>query len=609
MKVKIAEWIAKYLVEKGITTDFTVPGGGAMHLDMAFAHQEGMKVVYVQHEQAASIAAEGYYKASNKLPLVCVTTGPGGTNALTGVMGAYVDSIPMFIISGQVKWSTTPSSTMMNYRCFGDQDFDIVNTVKTMTKFSVLIDKPEMVKYYIDKALYIAMHGRRGPVWLDIPLNIQWGYIDTNEFVEFEPNELANIEPRKVSPKLIQLVIEKLKNAKRPVIYSGAEIRSSDCYNEFRKLIEKLGIPVVTSYDGIDVLEEDNPLYAGRAGDFANRYGNWTVQNSDFILSIGSRLGVRQVNYSYDTWAREAFVAMVNPDPLELVKPTIHVELPIRADYKDFILNLYEAFDDTKLDVKNWIDIIHNWKDKYPVVEKRHYEQKGLANPYAFIDALSRKAKEGMVTVSANGTACVMGGSAYIIKKDSRYILNAACASMGYGLPAAIGACFAQNNKETYCLTGDGSIQMNLQELQTLVFHKLPIKIFVINNAGYHSMRQTETNLFNEQTKSGVGPESNDLSFPNMSKIAQAYEIPYVSISSNEQIDSVLDDFLSRQGYGMCEIFVDKTQFFEMKPIAMKKEDGTLMSPPLEDLWPFLPKEELEKIMLIPLTDFSKKRK
>lgn len=608
MKVKIAEWIADYLVKRGIKTDFTVPGGGAMHLDMAFAHQEGLKVVYVQHEQAASIAAEGYFKASNELPLVCVTTGPGGTNALTGVMGSYVDSIPMLVISGQVKWSTTPASTMMNYRCYGDQDFDIVNTVKTMTKFAVMIDKPEMVKYYIDKALYLAMHGRRGPVWIDIPLNIQWGYIDTDDFVEFDPVELANTEPRKVSQKVIDLIIDKLKSAKRPVIYSGSEIRSSGCFEEFRKLVDRMGVPVVTSYDGIDIMEEDHPLYAGRAGDFANRYGNWTVQNSDFVLAIGSRLGVRQVNYSYETWAREAFVAMVNPDPLELVKPTIHVELPIRASYKDFIDNLDVALTEKLPERKEWLDKIHEWKAAYPVVQKRHYEQKGLANPYALIDALSRKAKEGIITVSANGTPCVMGGSAYLIKKGSRYILNAACASMGYGLPAAIGACFAQNGKETYCLTGDGSIQMNLQELQTLVYHRLPIKIFVINNAGYHSMRQTETNLFRDMTKSGVGPESGDLGFPDMSKIANAYGIPYVSIESNNQLDSVLDKFLATEGYGMCEIFVDKDQFFEMKPIAMKNDDGTLMSPPLEDLWPFLPKEELKKIMIIPLTDFTKKR-
>lgn len=602
MKVKISDFIAQFLVEQGIKYNFTVPGGGAMHLNSSLGHQKGLTNIFVQHEQAAAIAAEGYYRMSNELPLVCCTTGPGGTNTLTGVLGAWLDSIPMLVISGQVKWSTTVRSTGLAMRSYGDQDFDITKVVAPMTKYAEMIIRPETVKYHIQKAIYLATHGRPGPVWLDIPLNIQWGYIDTDELFDFDPTELENSNPRKPSEKTLDLIIEKIKAAKRPVIYSGVELRTNGAYESFKKMVAKLNVPVVTSFDGIDIMEQDDPLYAGRAGDIADRAGNWAVQNSDYLLVVGSRLGIRQVSYATETWAREAFVTMVYPDALETTKPNIHVELPVRADLKEFCDSMCDKVESPLEAKTDWISTCKKWMKDYPVVTpERHNKQTELANVYWLIDQFNNYTHENTPIVTGNGSAAVVTGSALFIKKGQRYLYNTGCASMGWGLPSSIGACFANDKKETYCITGDGSIQMNLQELQTLVFHKLPIKILLINNGGYHSMRQTQRNLFGDVSSVGVGPESGDLSFPSMEKIAGAYGIPYLSARKNEELPDVLKSFTEIEGYAMCEVFVDSAQGFEPKPSAMKLPDGSLVSPPLEDLAPFLDRDELRKIMIIPL--------
>lgn len=599
----MSDYIAQLIVDLGIDHNFTIPGGGAMHLNVSFGHQPGLKCVYVQHEQAASIAAEGYYRASNKLPLVCCTTGPGGTNTLTGVLGSWLDSIPMLVISGQVKYSVTSRSTGLPIRIFGDQEFEITKVVAPMTKYAVMITEPRMVKYHIKRAIYLATTGRPGPVWLDIPLNVQWGYVDTDELIDYDPAEDENTLPRDVSDKTLDLIIDKLNAAKRPILYTGVEIRTNGAYEAFVELSKKLNIPIVTSFDGMDIVPEDHPLYAGRAGDNATRFGNWAVQNSDFVLSIGSRLGIRQVSYATETWAREAFVTMVYPDPLEISRPNIHVELPVRADLKQFMEALAERIKEPLVAKNEWIEKCLEWRKKYPVVTERHRNQEGLANAYCFIDELSKVAKPNTTIITGNGSACVVGANAFKLKEGQRFIFNSGCASMGYDLPASIGACFANGKTETYCITGDGSIQMNLQELQTIVFHKLPIKIFIINNSGYHSMRLTQRGLFKEFTTVGVGPESGDLSFPEMRRIAEAYRIPYMSAKSNSEIPEKLKEFVEKEGCAMFEVFVDTAQAFEPKPSAMKRADGTLFSPPLEDLAPFLSREELESIMLIPLVD------
>ena len=602
MKVKIAEWIAEYLVSKGINYNFTVPGGGAMHLNVAFGHQEGMHNIFMQHEQAAAMAAECYARIHNQLPLVCCTTGPGGTNTLTGVLGAWLDSIPMFIMSGQIRYTTTARYHKLSVRAMGDQEFDITPMAEHLTKYAVMITSPVMVKYHIDKALFLAQHGRPGPVWLDVPLDIQGSYIDPEEFIEFHPEESAETLPPIVTDGIIAQIIQKLKSAQRPVINAGNGIRIAGAYDEFSEVVRLLGIPVVTGFDSIDLIENDNPCYAGRAGLMGDRPGNWAIQNSDLILSIGRCLSVRQVGYNVKNWAREAYVIMVDIDREELKKPSIHVELPVHADAKDFLARLRNALAETRIPVNSgWNAVCAAWREKYPVVTPEQCAEKPSANLYCFINELTHRLPEGRVTVTGNGSACVASSQAYIIRKGQRYIMNSGAASMGYDLPAAVGACFAQGKKETICLSGDGSIQMNLQELQTIVFNKLPIKIFIVNNQGYHSMRQTENNLFPEFTKIGIGPESHDLSFPCMEKISAAYGLPYFSIHKNSEMGAVLQKALNMEGYCICEIFVDTEQNFDPKSATKRLPDGKLVSPPLEDLAPFLPREELEKIMLVPL--------
>ncbi len=600
MKVKISDWMAAYLVEQGIHYNFTVPGGGAMHLNMSFGHQEGMKSIFVQHEQCAAIAAEGFFRATNELPMVCCTTGPGGTNTLTGVLGAWLDSIPMLVISGQIRYTTTARAANLPVRAMGDQEYDITPMVAHMTKYAEMIIDPKTVKYHLQKALYLATHGRPGPVWLDVPLDIQGGYIDPEEFIEFDPAGLQDVLPPVVTDLLIAKVLDKVKKAKRPVLNVGNGIHIANCVELMRKVAQKLNIPVAVAWDSTDLLPHDDSLFVGIPGLLGDRPGNWAIQNADLVLSIGCRLSCRQVGYNVHTWAREAYVIMVDIDPYELKKPSIHVEMPIQADAYDFLNKLDHALTQSLKQQPEWLAKCQEWKKNYPVVQPKHYENHGLVNAYCFLNEISRRVPSNQNIVLGNGTvqACL---HAIHIKEKTRLICNSGAASMGYDLPAAIGCCFALGKKPVVCMTGDGSIQMNLQELQTIKFHKLPIKLFVVNNEGYHSMRQTESNLFPELTKVGIGPESGDLSFPEMKKIALAYDIPYFSASSNNEIPDTIDKTLATDGFVMCEIFVDINQKFEPKSATKRLPDGTLISPPLEDLSPFLPREELKQIMQIPL--------
>lgn len=606
MKRRVADYFGEYLVSLGINTDFTVPGGGAMHLDDAFAHTDGMKCVFVQHEQSAAIAAEAYARLHKQIPLVCVTTGPGGTNTLTGVVGAWLDSIPMLVISGQVRYVNTARAANIPVRAMGDQEFDITKVVEPMTKYAVMLNDAKMAMYHLEKAIYLAKEGRPGPVWLDVPLDIQSAIVDEKDFIHFDPVKEGYKENKyDVDDKTIDKVIELIRKSKRPAYNAGNGIRIADAHNEFVESVNLLNIPVVTGFDSVDLIETDNPLFVGKGGLFGDRPGNWAIQNSDLVLSVGSRLSVRQVGYNKKTWAREAFVIMVDIDKYELAKPSIHVELPICADAKKFLTKLNKKLKEHPIERKEeWLNKCIEWKRNYPVVQPKHYAKQELANVYCFIKELSKRIPENKVNVIGNGSACVVGGHAFEIKKGQRYIVNSGAASMGYDLPAAIGAYFAVK-EEIICLSGDGSIQMNLQELQTIVHHKLPIKMFIINNDGYHSMRQTESNLFPEHSMFGVGPhDSHDISFPDLHKISDAYGIPYYSIKNNDEMNKI-DDILKIEGFCLVEVFVDVNQKFEPKSATKRYPDGTLVSPPLEDLYPFLPREELKRNMIIPLIDDS----
>lgn len=599
MKIKLSNYVAQFLVEYGLNTVFTVTGGGAMHLNDAFGHQDGLHCVYQHHEQACAIAGEAYARMHNQIGVVCVTTGPGGTNAITGVLGGWLDSIPMLVISGQVRYDTTARSTGLGIRAMGDQEFDICKAVDCMTKYCEMVIDPLDIRYCLEKALYLAQTGRPGPCWLDIPLNVQGAMIETDELRAFDPGECAGERPDMPSKQIIRAILDKIRAAKRPVINAGNGIRISGGYEEFVRLVEGLNIPVVTGWNSIDLMPDDHPLYVGRGGIMGDRAGNFAIQNSDLVLSLGSRLSIRQVGYNFTTWAREAYTIVVDVDGEELKKPTLHVDMPVCADVKDVMRMLNEELDGETLETeKFWLEKCAHWKKEYPVVLPKHYEQKGLANVYAFIREVSRALPENAVTVVGNGSACVVGSHGYVIKKGQRFIINSAVASMGYDLPAAIGACVAEGGRDLVCLSGDGSIQMNLQELQTIRTNRLPVKIFVINNNGYHSIRQTQTNFFGEPYV-GIGPQSHDLEFPDMEKIAYAYGYPYFRCDSNDGLSETIRRALDEEGAVICEIVVSTDQNFEPKSATKRLEDGTLVSPPLEDLAPFLDRETFRKEMII----------
>ena len=607
MKQRLADYVADFLVAHGVKDVFSVVGGGAMHLNDALGHNNGLHVTYNHHEQACAIAAEAYARLENKIAAVCVTTGPGGTNALTGVVGGWLDSIPMFIISGQVRYDTTARYALQftgtPLRAMGDQEYDIVKSVVPMTKYAVMIEDPKTIRYHLERAWHLATTGRPGPGSMDIPVNYQGMYIETDELEGYIPTEDDSKLPPAVSEDIVKEVIEKIKKAKRPVFHAGYGIRLSGAYKEFREVADKLNIPIVTYWNAVDLVEDDYPLYTGRAGNMGDRPGNWAIQNADLILAVGTRISIRQVGYNWKTWAREAEVIMVDIDQAELKKPTLHVEMPIWSDAKDFLTKMNKLTNEKVFGGEGWLKVCDGWKKNYPVVQPRQWEENGsTANVYAFIDYLSSRLPENSLTAVSNGACCVVGNQTYHIQKGSRMANNSAVASMGYGLPAAIGTCIGGGRKDTICLEGDGSIMMNLQELQTILTNRLPIKIFLINNSGYHSIRITQTNLFNKNFV-GIGEESGDLSFPEFKKIAEAFGYKYLSASSNAEMKTVVDKALAIGGPVFTEIFTDTNQVWEPKSSTKRLPDGTLVSPPLEDLAPFLPREELEKQMFIPMVE------
>ena len=872
MKIKLANYISETLVANGITQNFSVTGGGAMHLNDAFGHQKGMHTLYQHHEQACAMAAESYARIYNRPALLCVTSGPGGTNAITGVLGAWLDSIPMLIISGQVRydntarWAEEQNGTRL--RAMGDQEFDITKSIDCMTKYSEMLTDPYRVRYALEKCIYLSQTGRPGPCWLDIPVDIQGKYIETDELIGFDPADFAaggdgwatspdattriDAYPRcrnafarspyeanavdhatvtsaqahavdhatvtsaqahavdhatvtsaqahavdhasvtdtaagipaasgsaaamtspaavaaeayaaahrisadadtskreaavpPVDPQQVQTILEKIRVSRRPIFYTGNGIRIAGAESLFLEVAHCLNIPVVVGWNGPDIIPSDDPLYVGRPGGRGDRPGNLAVQNADLILSIGSRLNIRQVGYDFKSWARDAYVIVNDIDADELRKPSVHCDLAVHADARQLLKCLlcelhvlghtpaHPLFqggegllrDDalrvchtelarqdvlaenavTQTPAKasssdavtvnkettpagtrlSWLATCAFYRDNYPTILPEYLapsdptlspeEPASFANVYALIKELSDQAAPGQVTVVGNGSPCVAGGQAYRIKPGTRFISQDGVASMGYGLPAAIGAAVAVHasvdatpcggadaslpretsdanagdaqqdhdysvlaadpsfhesaddrlaaelrdpywtgrdehypayeKHDILVLTGDGSIQMNLQELQTIISHQLPIKIFVINNGGYHSIRQTQTNLFRGEPLVGIGVDSGmggvqDLSFPDMEKIAHAYGFPFIRAHHNEELHDAVARTLATDGPAICEIMVTLTQQFLPKSAAKRLPDGSIISPPLEDLAPYLPDEEMDRIMIVP---------
>ncbi len=621
MKVKVSNYISQKLVDFGITHAFSVVGGGAMHLNDALGHQEGLKVTYNHHEQASAIAAECYARIAGRVAALCVTTGPGGTNAITGVVGGWLDSIPMFVLSGQVRYDWTARSSGVGIRAMGDQEFDICRSISCMTKYSEMVIDPLRIRYCMEKAFYLANNGRPGPVWLDIPLDVQGAFVEADDLEGFDPVKegYAGTVPS-VTEETAREIIDKIRCAKRPVLNAGNGIRIGHAHEVFMQVARKLGIPVVVGWNSQDCMPSTDPLYAGRPGNMGDRPGNFAVQNSDLVFSVGSRLGIRQVGFNCRGWAREAYTIVNDIDPEELKKPTVHISMPVLGDCRQLLTVMNEVLDDMGasqddpvwkdgegLPGKTWRETCDYWLKQYPVIQPKHLEadDSKAANMYAFFKEVGDQARENQVIVVGNGSPCVAGGHGLTIRNGQRYVSNSAIASMGYGLPASIGAFRANQDtgeydKDIICLTGDGSIQMNLQELETVIFHRMNIKLFVINNGGYHSIRQTQKKFFGDRPLVGIGEDSGDLGFPDMEKLAWAYGFPYVKINTNSELKDKISEAFSTEGPVICEVYVTHDQNFEPKSSGKKMPDGTITSPPLEDLEPFLSEEEMDGNMIVP---------
>lgn len=596
--IKISDFIFHHLVQKhGVKHCFLVTGGGAMHLNDSIGHTEGLTYICNHHEQASAIAAEGYYRTCGELCVTNVTTGPGGTNAITGVLGQYLDSIPGLYISGQIKTATYKHTyPYLNLRQLGDQETDIVSVVTPITKYAKTIYHPLDVKYELDKAIAIALDGRPGPVWLDIPLDVQAAIVDETQFKEFDATELVDPVKHTLVDQQIDELVERIKQAESPVIYVGNGVRLSKRTDEFIALVEKLNMPVVTAISGSDIIWHNHPLCFGKPGVCGDRIGNIMVQNADLLIVLGTRLSIRQVGYAYDLLAPKAYKVMVDIDLAEMQKPTLSIDMPIHANLNEFIdkLILHIAAETSLKDFCEWRAWGRNIEQKLPTLFQDNPDCEGYTNSYKFADELFKQLHDGDVVVTGNGTAYTCTYQAMQVNKGTRVFANQGCAAMGYDLPAAIGAVTANKKGKTVLVTGDGSIQMNIQELQTLLTYKMSLKIFVLENEGYLAIKTTQKSFFKGHF-TGSNPTSGVIC-PSMEKIAAAYGIPYTSIRENGQkLIDVISVVLSSEGPMICEVHMHPEQtLFPKSASFIDKETGRMSSAPLEKLAPFLD-EELQK--------------
>ena len=602
-KMKLSAWVSEQLVAHGIRHVFMLTGGGAMHLNHSFGTDPRLQCVFTHHEQALAMAAEAYYRLTNRLAVVNVTSGPGGTNAITGVYGAFVDSIGMLVISGQVKIETTVRSTGLPLRQYGDQELDIQELVRPITKYVTMVTDPLSIRYHLEKAIYLATSGRPGPVWLDIPLDVQAAQIDPDDLLPgFDPAELDEPWKKVDLESTAAAILEKIAQAERPVVFAGGGVRLSGAHAQFLELIDRLGIPVVTGWNAHDVIWNDHPLYCGRPGTIGDRAGNMVTQSADLLLVLGSRLNIRQVSYNWKSFAREAYKIWVDIDPIELQKPTVVPDMPVCADLKDLIPALLaQPHDQPSATHREWLEWSRERGPRFPTVLPE-YRTNQVVHPYVAMDELFDQLIEDDIVVTGNGSACVVSFQTANLKKGQRLWTNSGCATMGYDLPAAIGVAAATGfDKRVICIAGDGSIMMNIQEMQTIAGMNLPIKVFLLNNNGYVSIFQTHRNFFNG-VEVGGGPKSN-VTFPDFGKVATAFGFAYLHVATHEHLADTIAKALATPGPVVCEIVIDEHVAFAPKLGAKQHPDGRITSPALEDLSPFLDREVLRDNMRIELMD------
>ncbi len=595
--LKLSDYVIGFLADRGVQHVFMVTGGGAMHLNESIGADNRIQYVCNHHEQACAMAAECYARVTGKVGVVNVTTGPGGVNALNGVFGGYTDSVPMLVLSGQVRRDTCARVRGMDaIRQLGDQEVDIVHMAQRITKYAVLVSDPSTIRYHLERAYHLAVSGRPGPCWLDLPVDVQAAKIDPGTLAGYDPAEddlVWNVEQVRSQ---CAAVVEKLSNATRPVIMAGTGIRAAHAVEEFDEVARTLGLPVATAWTH-DLIASDDPLFCGRPGSIGERAGNFTVQNSDLLLVLGSRLNIRQVSYNWKAFAREAYKIQVDVDPAELDKPIIKPDLPIHCDLKVFLTEIAAQLKDWQPTPahREWLSWCRKRVARYPVVQERQRRITSPLNPYHFVELLFDGLRADDAVVCGNAAACIVPYQVSRLKKGQRLISNSGSASMGYDLPAAVGAAVAREGKRVICLAGDGSVQLNIQELQTLAYQKLPVKLLVLNNGGYLSIRQTQSNFFGHLI--GVGPGSG-LSFPDYVKVGEAFGLPSACITGLDDMPK-LWEMLDAPGPAVCEIMLDPKQEFEPRLKPRQMPDGTIVSPALEDMFPFLEPEELQSNLFI----------
>jgi len=597
--VRVADFIAQTLASWGIRDVFMVTGGGAMHLNDAIGRERRLRWHCCHHEQACAMAAEGYFRVHHRPALVNVTTGPGGTNAITGVYGAFVDSIAMVVVSGQVKWETTVRSTDLPLRQLGDQEIDIVKMVAPVTKCAVMVDDPAKVRYHLERALHLAVSGRPGPVWLDVPMNVQGAKVDPETLQGYDPKEDAPVWEGPALAAQVRALYDRLATAERPCVLVGNGVNLAGCVGVFREWVEALGIPVTTGFSAHDVIASNHPLNIGRQGTIGDRAGNFAVQNSDLLIVLGARLTIRQISYGWHNFARAAWKVMVDIDAAELKKPTVAIDLPIHADLRDFFAEALKVQADRGTRVPAaWLAWCQARKARYPVVLPSYWAQTEKVNPYCFVDALWDALADDDVVVTGDGTACIATFQAARLTGTQRLFSNGGSAPMGFDLPGAIGAAVAREGKRVVCIAGDGSLQMNVQELQTVASQGLAIKLFVLNNEGYQSIRLTQQAYFPDNP---IGYDAaSGVAMPDFCKLAAAYGLPYLRVDGHATMREILSQFLAQPGPGVCEVLLDLRQPFAPKTASRRLDDGRMVSAPLEDLAPFLPREEFADNLLIP---------
>jgi len=582
MKQRVADFVANYLADNGINQVFSVVGGMAMHLNNALGTNKKLNVMYNHHEQACAIAAESYSRVHNKMAAVCVTAGPGGTNAITGVLCAFLDSLPMIVISGQVRSDITVAHSGLDLRQFGEQEYQIVKSMAPMTKYAVMVTDAQMIKYHLGKALHLAQSGRRGPVWIDLPLDIQGQIIEINGLKEYTPFENPNWNESNTNK-----IFEELSKARKPVIIAGSSVRTTGAYDMLHLLAQKLRIPVICPTSTVDVMANDDEFYYGMFGSFGGRVGNFIVQEADLILSFGCRFSFKQIGFNYKMFSPNSKKIAIDIDAEEFKKPTVHIDMPIHANLYDAISSLNKAQHNVDYDNKvEWLKYCQFLKEKLNVPTE--YNNKSIS-AYQFSDEYYKTAPSNAITVLGNNCAAISFLQKGTRQNGQRIYGNVNCGPMGYDIPAAIGAAIA--SKDTvFCMTGDGTFQMNLQELQTIVHHKLPVKMVVFNNNSYQAIVQTQNNFF-DGVHTGCTIDSG-ISFPSFEKIAYVYDLPFYRITESEEISDALKWLYDQPGYALLEVVQTETDPIQPKMSSKKLDDGTVVSLPIDNLFPFLSDEE-----------------